>query len=267
MTSLSYLGDFVKQNDPDRFLLSLFCDASCRESLLALFAFNYEISKTREVVSESTLGHIRLQWWRDEIGKIYEGNPTQGNEILSALNSAIQDYDLSRKSFDDLIYAREFDLENVLPSDLQGFLNYCDFTSTPLMHLAVIIAGGDPENEPAKAVAVNYAMAGLLRNIPYHARQGRAYLPESLLKEGGITTDELFSFKKKENLAEIVRKITKEYEKSLKPGHVFLKSSNILADLYFKQIKGQGYDVFTPKLQVPPALKVLRLYARTKFFR
>ena len=267
MTPISYCAEFVKQNDPDRFILSLFCDESCREALWALFAFNYEISKTREVVSESTLGHIRLQWWRDEIAKIFDTNVTQGNEILSALADAIQRYNLPKEDFDKLIYAREFDLENVLPADMQGFTNYCDFTTTPLMTLVLLIVGGDLDNESVRDVAINYAASGLLRSVPFHAKQGRAYLPENLLNDGGITKDELFSFQKKKEISEIVRKLTEECITPLKSDNVFLKSSDILADLYFRQIKGLNYDVFAPKLQVSPAFKVLRLYVRTKYLR
>tara|TARA_B100001989_G_scaffold252528_1_gene234925 strand:- start:1875 stop:2678 length:804 start_codon:yes stop_codon:yes gene_type:complete len=267
MTSLSYVGEFVKNNDPDRFLLSLFCDASCREALWAIFAFNHEISKTREVVSESTLGLIRLQWWRDEIVKIYDGNLTQGHEVLTALNSAIKEYNLPQKYFHDLIYAREFDLENVLPSDMKGFVNYCDFTCTPLMRLAIIIAGGKPDNEGVQDIAINYSIAGLLRSVPHHAKQGRAYLPENLLKETGISKDELFSFQKTKETASIVESIVKSRPRSLKTNHILLKSSNILADIYFKQIQGQKFDVFSSKVQVTPAFKILRLFIRTKYLR
>lgn len=267
MTPISYCAEFVKQHDPDRFLLSLFCDASYLEALWALFAFNYEISKTREVVSESTLGHIRLQWWRDEIAKIYDSNATQGNEILSALADAIQRYDLPKESFDKLIYAREFDLENVLPADMEGFTNYCDFTTTPLMQLVLLVVGGDPKSEAVRDVSITYAASGLLRAVPFHAKQGRAFLPENLLEEANISKDALFSFQKKEGIAEIVRKVTVECSKRSKPDHIFLKGSNILADLYFRQIKDLNYDVFAPKLQLSPAFKVLRLYIRTKYLR
>ena len=85
MKQLSYCGQYVKENDPDRFLLSLFCHYSCREALWALLAFNCEISKTREVVSDSTLGHIRLQWWKDEIAHIYNNQTPKAHEVLKPL--------------------------------------------------------------------------------------------------------------------------------------------------------------------------------------
>ena len=65
--ALSYCGQEVRKYDKDRFLTALFAPADRREALFALYAFNLEIAKTREVVTEPVLGQIRLQWWYDAI--------------------------------------------------------------------------------------------------------------------------------------------------------------------------------------------------------
>ena len=70
--TLSYCGQVVRDQDRDRFLLSLFAPADRREALWALFAFNHEIAKTREVVTEMQLGLIRLQWWREQVTNIFK---------------------------------------------------------------------------------------------------------------------------------------------------------------------------------------------------
>ena len=70
---LSYCADYVRRNDKDRFLCSLFAIPTAREALFTLYAFNQEVSKTREMVSDTMLGHIRLQWWRDTLTEISQG--------------------------------------------------------------------------------------------------------------------------------------------------------------------------------------------------
>ena len=60
-STLSYCAEEVRLGDRDRFLMTLFAPSEHREALFALYAFNIEISKTREVVSEAMLGAIRLQ--------------------------------------------------------------------------------------------------------------------------------------------------------------------------------------------------------------
>src|SRR3546814_4864622 len=95
---LSYCAAQLHRYDPDRFLTVLFAPQDRRESLFAIYAFNLEIAKTREVVSEAMLGHIRLQWWRDSIAHIYAGRPPR-HAVVQPLADAVARYGLSREHF------------------------------------------------------------------------------------------------------------------------------------------------------------------------
>ena len=262
---LSYCGELVRQADADRFLLSMFVPAGVREDLWALFAFNCEIAKTRDVVSESTLGLIRLQWWRDEIGKIYEGGDFSPHEILKPLSEAIKRYDLPREHFDKLIYAREFDLEDVLPGNVEGLFNYCYFTTEPLLALAVQICGGDPSQDVIQPIAINYALAGVLRSTASYARQGWCLLPEDLMEKYCITRDNIFEADMQESMALLIKDIVAQKMPRVKPDNIILKGSVALSELYLKQIISNDYDVMSAVIMRDPYFKVLRLYWRTKF--
>ena len=48
---------------------TLFAPAEHRGALFALYAFNLEVARVREVVREPLAGEIRLQWWRDVAGR------------------------------------------------------------------------------------------------------------------------------------------------------------------------------------------------------
>lgn len=256
---ISYCGQVIKAQDPDRFLLSMFAPADRREALWALFAFNHEIARTREVVSETGLGLIRLQWWRDEIDRIYGGGFVPEHEILRPLAEAVRAHGLKRDLFETLIYAREFDLEDVRPSNLEGLLNYADFTSAPLMMLALAICGGNADAEPVQPVAVNYALAGILRAVPFHARQRRCLLPEDLMERGGQGLNALYDLKPADGLPSIVKTICDQRVEGIKCESRFLRATNALALLYLGQIRRLEHDVFSPKLHLPPPLKALRL--------
>lgn len=193
---LTYCGQTVRDYDRDRFLLSLIAPRERREDLWALFAFNHEIAKTREVVTETQLGLIRLQWWRDNIAALYEGKEPFGNPVLIALASVIKNNGLPQDDFEALLYAREFDLEGATPSGMAGLENYADFTTTPLHRMACGILREVVDEKIVRDVATGYALIGLLRAIPFHESQGRRYVPEgvalpdivaraaALLKEG-----------------------------------------------------------------------------------
>ena len=267
-SDLSYCGQLVQEHDPDRFLLSMFAPAERREALWALFAFNHEIAKTREVVTETQLGLIRLQWWRDAIAALYGDETERGvpeHEVVGALVVAIMDHDLPREHFDALIYAREFDLEDVLPGNLEGTINYADFTATPLMKLAVQICGGDAEVEPVQPVAVNYALAGILRAVRTHAMQRRCYLPQDLVSKHGVKLNQLYELKPQDGLSAITQSVADEFTAGVKTDIAFLKASQALAGIYIRQIKRLGGDVFHSKMQVQPAFKAFRLLLGVRF--
>src|ERR1700742_5251521 len=57
----------VRETDRDRYLATLFAPAEHRDALMALYAFNIEIARVREVAREPMPGEIRLQWWREVI--------------------------------------------------------------------------------------------------------------------------------------------------------------------------------------------------------
>lgn len=260
---ISYNLETVRRQDPDRFLLSLFMPADVREDLASLFAFNYEIAKTREIVTETQLGLIRLQWWREAVQAIYEGGKVPEHEVVAGLRAAIEKHDLPREHFDTLIYAREFDLEDVAPANLEGTLNYADFTSTPLLKLAVQITGGDPESEPVQPVAVNYALVGLLRSVLFHAAQRRCFLPQDLLKAEGISLTDLYENRNLENLPRVVEAVAGQYVDGVRSDQRFLKLSQGLAGIYMGQLRRTKFDLFHQKLQIPPAFKEIRLFLRS----
>src|SRR6516162_2502368 len=168
---LSSVAALVRRHDHDRFQTALFAPSEGREALFALYAFNYEIARVRETVSEPVLGQIRLQWWRESIAAAFEGGPIRHHIVVEALTAAIRALDLTRAHFDQLVDAREGDLDEAPSADLGALEDYAEATSSGLVYLALESLGiRDPT--VAKAgfhVGVAYALAGLLRVMPFQA--------------------------------------------------------------------------------------------------
>ena len=119
----SYCAGEVRRYDPERFLTVLFAPDRCRAPLVALYAFNLEVAKIREVVSEPLLGEIRLQWWREAIEEIFEGTPRR-HAVVEALADAVHGASLPREPFDRLIDARAMDLATEPPATLDVLERY-----------------------------------------------------------------------------------------------------------------------------------------------
>lgn len=253
----------MRQQDADRYLLSLLYTGEQRAALWALFAFNHEIAKTREVVSETATGLIRLQWWRDAIGKIYDGEILE-HEVVKELAAAIHRFDLPKEPFEMLIYAREFDVEDRQPSDLDGMFKYAELTTVPLYTLALQVldeeGGGD-----IVPVSVFYAVSGLLRAVPYHLNQRRCYLPKALMDGYGVSVSKLYDWKKFELLVPVVEEIVVRICETGRPKNKFLKASYALAAIYCNQISRCGHNVFDSKVNIEPPFKALRVWGGSVF--
>src|SRR6202035_3945628 len=107
--AFAYCAELVRTADRDRFLSTLFAPAEHRGALHALYAFNVEIARVREVAREPLPGEIRLQWWTEVLGG-ERGEEASANPVAAALLMAMTRHGLMAGKLADLIEARRFDL-------------------------------------------------------------------------------------------------------------------------------------------------------------
>ena len=190
---LSPVGALARAADYDRYLSAVFAPVAHRETLFALIAFNHEIARIPEAVSEPMLGRIRLQWWREVFDAVYAGEPARRHEVAVPLAEAIRSCALDRAPFDALLDAREVDLEGEGPADLAALERYAAATGGSLTALMVRACGADsgPALEAGRQVGTAWALIGTLRAAPHAATQGRVTLPADLLAKAGLGVDDL----------------------------------------------------------------------------
>lgn len=175
----------AREQDPDRYLSALFAPASARGALFALYAFNAELARIADEVSEPALGEIRLQWWREAMELATAGQAT-GNPVTDALGAEMSARGMSPSRLDPLIDARRFDvLERIMPNSA-SLIAYLDNTAGEIFLLASEFVGADRQSaEPAARVAGRaYGLTGLMRAVTVHAAQNRLYLPVQSLQSG-----------------------------------------------------------------------------------
>lgn len=264
--AVEYCQTLVRTYDPDRYLLSLFYPRSIRAALWALYAFNYEVAKTREVVTDTYMGHIRLQWWRDALSSWYQKGETQPQQVMSALAHAISTYNLPRDLFENLLYAREFDLEDRQPGSLQGLFNYADYTNTPLLRLGLLATGETAPDDRVQAVATAYAVAGLLRSVPFHLQQGRCYLPEDMMRRNDINVGSAQFSKNRSALVPVTSAVRKKAQALLRAGTgprpgKLVRLHQVIADRHLKKLARLGDNVYDQRLGFPPLFRIPALWA------
>lgn len=269
--------DLVRRYDHDRFLASLFMPADRRPAVWALLAFNLEIARVREAVSQPIIGQIRLQWWRDALDEIYTGKPSRRHEVVEPLAAAIEAHRLTRTHFDTLIDGREFDLGDEPPANLAALERYLEKTSSRLLdlQLEILEVTAPAAFEAARAVGIAWGLIGLARALPFHAAQGRLYLPADLMAAAGVDRDALLAGKAPDAVRAVVRRLVERAAEHL--GAVRQLRAQIprqaipalllgrTARTYRRRLARLGYDPFDPRLQAPDAGAVPRL-AMARYF-
>ena len=271
--SLSHCADLVRSADKDRFLSAMTARPGVRENLFALYAFNHEIAKISEVVSEPMLGQIRLQWWRDAIEECYAGTPRR-HQVVQALATAIQAGNLARALFETAIDAREADLEPPAVQSLDQLTAYALGTSGSISRLAAQVTGAAEEADllAAERIGTAWALVGLMRALPFQLRRRRCPLPLPLLKEAGISLTDLYEGRPVPGLPAAVRSVCGRAGDELsqardrwgyaKRGLYGALSLGVLADAYLRQLRRCGYDPFDARMAQLPAWRTSSLMVR-----
>ncbi len=273
MRDLSYCGKEVRQYDPDRFATAMFAPHALRDGLFSLYAFNLEVAKTREAVSEPMLGEIRLQWWREAIDGIYAGTPRR-HEVVQPLAALIARHGLTRRYFDDLIDMRAQDLSDDAPATLDALERYAEGTSSTLVWLTLeaLDVRSDAAMAAGRHVGVAWALTGLIRAMRFHLSQRRVYLPDDLITRHQVDRRNLLELRPEPAVAAAVKDIAALAGSHLqkaralrvdipKPAIPALLLAS-LADTHLQRVAKVGYDPFDSRLAVPSRFVGVRLAMR-----
>lgn len=262
----------IRRHDRDRFQTALFAPAARREALFALYAFNYEIARVREVVTEPMLGRIRLEWWRENVATAFANGSVRRHDIVEALTVAIRGLGLTRAYFDRLIDAREADFAEGPPPSLAALEDYAEGTSSNLVALALEALGVRDRAtfEAGRHIGIAYALAGLLRAAPFLAAVGRPLVPLDLAARVGLEADPYRRMPGSTALRRAVAEIAAAASAHLRMARFQPRPSAaalpallpaVVAKHSLKRLRHAGYDPFDPALASPDPLQSWRLAA------
>jgi len=240
--------------DPDRAIAALFTPAQARDDLFALFAFNGELARIADQVSEPGLGAIRLQWWRDAIERAEKGE-TSGHPVADAFGDVLARRSLSRGRIAGLIDARTFDVSETVMPDSRTLDAYLFDTTGGLFALAAEIVGAEGEKRDviAEAAGRAYGLVRVMRSLPLLGAKGRTYLPSDALGRHDTTAEDIFAGQTTPGLEALLGEMRAQARQALKDAQF---------DLFGAGMQGTGLDeagrtAFLPLSLVEPYLNAL----------
>lgn len=178
----------VKVHDWDRYIATLFAPAVKREDLMALYAFDAEISRIRSIISDPLPGEIRLQWWREVIQGFRVGEQ-QANTIANRICAVIKRNDLPSAAFDTYFDAKTFEYYNDAFPDTVALEAWCGETSSMVLQLASMILDKDAAKTCTDAAGhggVTLGIAKILQSLPTTRARGQCFLPTDILTACGL---------------------------------------------------------------------------------
>jgi phytoene synthase len=195
----------ARSGDFDRALAASFAPREARPDLLALAAFNVELARIAEQVSEAQLGAIRLQWWREAIARSRRGEAV-GHPVADAFGETARRRAFPVEIVAALIDARQFDVADRIMPDWDALETYLKCTAGAMFALggACLGAQGSALGEAADRVGVAYGLTGLMRALPVHAAAGRVYLPADMLVSLGTSPEAVLAGSASQGLRELL---------------------------------------------------------------
>ena len=191
-----FCADLVRSHDFARYASTLFVPAEQRRALLAIYAFNVEISRVRELVSQPLPGEIRLQWWTDMLAGEGHGG-IEGNPVAAELNLAIRNCRLPVQLLSRLVDEHLFDLYNDPMPTMAALEGYVHDTTSALFSLGACVAGWQsPDIEHlARHAGLAQGIAQVIAALPLDASRRQLFVPLQLLESHGSAMEEVFAGK------------------------------------------------------------------------
>jgi 15-cis-phytoene synthase len=241
----SFCADLVRAHDFPRYATTLFLPAAQRRGLLALYAFNVEISRVHEQVSQPLPGEMRLQWWTDMLAGAGHGG-IEGNPVAAELQRAIASWRLPVERLSRLIEEHEFDLYNDPMPTMAALEGYLNDTSSALFSLGARIAGSqsDAIEHLARHAGLAQGIVQVIAALPRDASRRQLFLPQQVLQSHGVDIDEVFAGKQTPKLRAALDQLIGEARGHLTTALALLES-----------VPPQARPVFLPLALVARGLK------------
>jgi phytoene synthase len=186
-----YCAALVRKADRDRYLATLFAPADRRGALFALYAFDIEMSRIRDLARESMPGEIRLQWWREVLEGARTGE-TAANPVAASLLGTLTQYRLTPVRLIGLVETHRFDIYDEPMPTLAAVQSYASDTAGTIFEYATRILG-EASEEIAIEAGQTQTIANVIALLPRHTARRQLFLPLDMLQQYGCSPDDVFA--------------------------------------------------------------------------
>lgn len=191
MTPQQYCEHKAARSGSSFYYSFLFLPPEQRSAITALYAFCREVDDVVDECKDLTVAQAKLQWWRDEIARLFAGTPQ--HPVTQALQPQLERYNLPQEHFLEIIDGMAMDLAQARYSNFKELNLYCYRVASVVGLMAAEIFGYVDRQtlKYAHDLGLAFQLTNILRDIGEDAARGRIYIPRDELQRFGVTEEDI----------------------------------------------------------------------------
>ena len=276
MNPHDYCQDKAAKSGSSFYYSFMFLPSERRQAITALYAFCREVDDVVDECHDLSLAQTKLEWWRQEVGRVYGGTPT--HPVGHALKDVIKGFRLPQEQLLEIIDGMAMDLSQTRYLDFKGLQLYCYRVASVVGLLAAEIFGYQDRQtlKYAHDLGLAFQLTNIIRDVGEDARRGRIYLPIEDLQRFKVPAKDLLEARYSDAFRELMafhaERAVKFYDqafaqlpaidrKAQRPGLVMAAIYRTL----LREIAADGFLVLDRRTSLTPLRKVW--LAGTTWFR
>ena len=276
MNPHDYCQDKAAKSGSSFYYSFMFLPAERRQAITALYAFCREVDDVVDECHDLSLAQTKLEWWRQELGRVYGGTPT--HPVGHALKDVIKGFRLPQEQLLEIIDGMAMDLSQTRYLDFKGLQLYCYRVASVVGLLAAEIFGYQDRQtlKYAHDLGLAFQLTNIIRDVGEDARRGRIYLPIEDLQRFNVPAKDLLEARYSEQFRALMAFQAERAEKFYDQAFAQLPAVDrkaqrpglVMAAIYrtlLREIARDGFMVLDRRTSLTPLRKVW--LAGTTWFR
>ena len=276
MNPHDYCQDKAAKSGSSFYYSFMFLPPERRQAITALYAFCREVDDVVDECHDLSLAQTKLEWWRQEVGRVYGGTPT--HPVGHALKDVIKGFRLPQEQLLEIIDGMAMDLSQTRYLDFKGLQLYCYRVASVVGLLAAEIFGYQDRQtlKYAHDLGLAFQLTNIIRDVGEDARRGRIYLPIEDLQRFEVPAKDLLEARYSDAFRELMAFQAERAEKFYDQAFAQLPAVDrkaqrpglVMAAIYrtlLREIARDGFLVLDRRTSLTPLRKVW--LAGTTWFR
>lgn len=204
MTPDEYCQRKAVQSGSSFYYSFLFLPPERRRAITALYAYCREVDDVVDECTDAGVARTKLVWWREEVGRLYAGEPQ--HPVTQALAPALAIYGIQQQHMLELIDGMAMDLDYNRYPDFETLKLYCHRVAGVVGLMSAGIFGYHDRQTLAYApeLGLAFQLTNIIRDVGEDARRNRIYLPLDELQRFSVAEGDIQDARESENFHKLM---------------------------------------------------------------